>query len=92
MILVMPSIIFDWTKATDSQAFPENTKTRAFTKGLIALRKSTDAFNFKSKADVDARLTLLTVPGQDNVAQEDLVLGYQTVAFEWRPLPCLCQC
>ena len=71
---------FDWTKATDSQAFPENTKTRAFTKGLIALRKSTDAFNFKSKADVDARLTLLTVPGQDNVAQEDLVLGYQTVA------------
>ena len=71
---------FDWTKATDSQAFPENTKTRAFTKGLIALRKSTDAFNFKSKADVDARLTLLTVPGQDNVAQEDLVLGYQTIA------------
>lgn len=71
---------FDWTKATDSQAFPENTKTRAFTKGLIALRKSTDAFNFKSKADVDARVTLLTVPGQDNVAQEDLVLGYQTVA------------
>ena len=71
---------FDWTKATDSQAFPENTKTRAFTKGLIALRKSTDAFNFKSKADVDARLTLLTVPDQDNVAQEDLVLGYQTVA------------
>jgi len=71
---------FDWTKATDSQSFPENTKTRAFTKGLIALRKSTDAFNFKSKADVDARVTLLTVPGQDNVAQEDLVLGYQTVA------------
>ena len=69
---------FDWTKATDSQAFPENTKTRAFTKGLIALRKSTDAFNFKSKADVDARGTLLTV--QDNVAQEDLVLGYQTIA------------
>ena len=71
---------FDWTKATNSQAFPENTKTRAFTKGLIALRKSTDAFNFKSKADVGARVTLLTVPGQDNVAQEDLVLGYQTVA------------
>lgn len=71
---------FDWTKATDTKLFPENTKTRAFTKGLIALRKSTDAFNFKSKADVDARLTLLTVPGQDNVAQEDLVLGYQTVA------------
>ena len=47
---------------------------------MIALRKSTDAFNFKSKAEVDARLTLLTVPGQDNVAQGDLVLGYQTIA------------
>ncbi|XBB97530.1 hypothetical protein STAVA1121_04975 [Streptococcus thermophilus] len=72
---------FDCTKATDTKSFPENTKTRAFAKGLIALRKSTDAFNFKSKADVDARVTLLTVPGTNNVTQEDLVLGYQTVAF-----------
>lgn len=71
---------FDWTKATDSQAFPEKYENSRLYQGLIALRKSTDAFNFKSKADVDARLTLLTVPGQDNVAQEDLVLGYQTVA------------
>ena len=59
---------FDCTK--------ENTKTRAFAKGLIALRKTTDAFNFKSKADVDARVTLLTVPGTNNVTQEDLVLRY----------------
>lgn len=67
---------FDCTKATDTKSFPENTKTRAFAKGLIALRKSTDAFNFKSKADVDARVTLLTVPGTNNVTQEDLVLRY----------------
>ena len=67
---------FDWTKATDTKSFPENTKTRAFAKGLIALRKTTDAFNFKSKADVDARVTLLTVPGTNNVTQEDLVLRY----------------
>ena len=67
---------FDCTKATDTKSFPENTKTRAFAKGLIALRKTTDAFNFKSKADVDARVTLLTVPGTNNVTQEDLVLRY----------------
>ena len=67
---------FDCTKATDTKSFPENTKTRAFAKGLIALRKSTDAFNFKSKADVDARVTLLTVSGTNNVTQEDLVLRY----------------
>ena len=72
---------FDCTKATDTKSFPENTKTRAFAKGLIALRKTTDAFNFKSKADVDARVTLLTVPGTNNITQEYLVLGYQTVAF-----------
>ena len=67
---------FDCTKATDTKSFPENTKTRAFAKGLIALRKTTDAFNFKSKADVDARVTLLTVPGTNNVTQEDLVLRF----------------
>ena len=72
---------FYWTKATDTKSFPENTKTRAFAKGLIALRKTTDAFDFKSKADVDARVTLLTVPGTNNITQEYLVLGYQTVAF-----------
>ena len=71
MILVTPLTIL-----TDTKSFPENTKTRAFAKGLIALRKTTDAFNFKSKADVDARVTLLTVPGTNNVTQEDLVLRY----------------
>ncbi|AAV62608.1 protein of unknown function [Streptococcus thermophilus] len=30
---------------------------------------------------MDARVTLLTVPGTNNITQEYLVLGYQTVAF-----------
>ena len=71
---------FDWTKATDSTTYPESTWSRAYTKGLIALRRSTDAFNLKNKAAVDSRVTLLTQPGQDGVAQEDLVLGYKAVA------------
>ena len=39
---------FDWTKATDRKAYPENVKSRDYMKGLIALRQSTDAFRLKS--------------------------------------------
>lgn len=68
---------FDWEKATNQALYPENTRSRAFTKGLIALRKSTDAFRMDSLADVNNRVKLLTVPGENGVSEEDLVIGYQ---------------
>lgn len=71
---------FDWTKATNGDKFPENTKSRDYVKGLIALRKSTDAFTRKTKAEVDQNVTLITQPGKDGVEKEDTVLGYQVVA------------
>ena len=71
---------FDWTKATDSGKYPENAKSRAYMKGLITLRKSTDAFTRKTKAEVDQNVTLITQPGKDGVGKEDLILGYQVVA------------
>ena len=71
---------FDWTKATDSEKFPENAKSRAYMKGLIALRKSTDAFTRSSKDEVEQNVTLITQPSKDGVEKEDLVLGYQVVA------------
>ena len=71
---------FDWTKATDSEKFPENAKSRTYMKGLIALRKSTDAFTRSSKDEVEQNVTLITQPGKDGVEKEDLVLGYQVVA------------
>ena len=71
---------FDWTKATDSEKFPENAKSRAYMKGLIALRKSTDAFTRSSKDEVEQNVTLITQPGTDGIEKEDLVLGYQVVA------------
>ena len=71
---------FDWTKATDSEKFPENAKSRAYMKGLIALRKSTDAFTRSSKDKVEQNVTLITQPGTDGIEKEDLVLGYQVVA------------
>ena len=49
-------------------------------KGLITLRKSTDAFTRKTKAEVDQNVTLITQPGKDGVGKEDLILGYQVVA------------
>ena len=71
---------FDWTKATDGKAYPENVKSRDYMKGLIALRQSTDAFRLKSLKDIKDRVRLITVPGQNGVAKEDVVIGYQITA------------
>ncbi|SQG82435.1 peptidoglycan linked protein (LPXTG motif), pullulanase [Streptococcus uberis] len=71
---------FDWTKAIDEALFPENVKTQEFTAGLIALRRSTDAFRLGSKALVDQNVQLITIPGQDGVSDSDLVIGYQVTA------------
>ena len=71
---------FDWTKATDGKAFPENVKSRDYMKGLIALRQSTDAFRLKSLQDIKDHVHLITVPGQNGVEKEDVVIGYQITA------------
>lgn len=71
---------FDWTKATDGKAYPENVKSRDYMKGLIALRQSTDAFRLKSLEDIKERVRLITVPGQNGVEKEDVVIGYQITA------------
>ena len=71
---------FDWTKATDETLYPENTRTQAFTKGLIALRKSTDAFRLGTKDQVDQKVSLISIPGQNGIATNDVVIAYQTIA------------
>ena len=71
---------FDWTKATDGKAYPENVKSRDYMKGLIALRQSTDAFRLKSLQDIKERVHLITVPGQNGVEKEDVIIGYQITA------------
>ena len=71
---------FDWTKATDKKAYPENVKSRDYMKGLIALRQSTDAFRLKSLQDIKERVHLITVPGKNGVEKEDVVIGYQITA------------
>lgn len=71
---------FDWTKATDGKAYPENVKSRDYMKGLIALRQYTDAFRLKNLQDIKDRVHLITVPGQNGVEKEDVVIGYQITA------------
>ena len=71
---------FDWEKATNEALYPENTRSRAFTKGLIALRKSTDAFRMDNMEEVKSRVKLLTIPGENGVEEEDQVIGYQITA------------
>lgn len=69
--------MFDWAKATDTQAYPESTRTRSYTAGLIALRRSTDAFRLGSKELVDRNVTLLASP---DIAATDLVIAYRNEA------------
>ena len=74
---------FDCTKATDTQVIPRKYENTCLCKGLIALRKTTDAFNFKSKADVDARVTLLTVPKYEQCHSRRFGIEILNCCFQW---------
>ncbi|MFC3899505.1 pullulanase [Aliicoccus persicus] len=64
---------FEWAKATDEEAYPINTQTRAYTKGLIELRRSTDAFSKGTMDEVDESVSLIDVP---EIEDEDLAIVY----------------
>lgn len=66
---------FEWQKATDSEAYPVETTTRAYTKGLIELRRSTDAFRHGTMEAVQEKVTLLDIPEME---EEDLVIAYRS--------------
>lgn len=64
---------FDWEKATNAEKYPESVKTVEYSKGMIALRKSTDAFRLGSNEAVDANMKLLQIP---EIKEEDLAIAY----------------
>ncbi len=68
---------FEWAKVEDAQQHPASVLTRNYTAGLIALRRSTDAFRLGTKARVDERMTRVEVP---EIAAEDLVVAYRCQA------------
>ncbi|MBU1107729.1 MAG: pullulanase [Candidatus Riflebacteria bacterium] len=69
--------MFDWGKASDASKFAINNATSRFTRGLIALRRSTDAFRLGNKELVDKNVKLLSVP---EMLEKDLVIAYSCCA------------
>ncbi|WP_238343516.1 pullulanase [Gracilibacillus saliphilus] len=65
---------FEWEKATNQKAYPIETTTVAYTKGLIELRRSTDAFRHATMEEVRDNVSLVKAP---EIAEEDLVIGYR---------------
>ncbi|PKL43042.1 MAG: pullulanase [Candidatus Riflebacteria bacterium HGW-Riflebacteria-1] len=65
--------MFDWAKAVDAEKYAVNQITSQYTRGLIALRHSTDAFRLGSKELVDKNVLLISAP---EILEKDLVIAY----------------
>lgn len=65
---------FDWEKATNAEAYPINTLTRSYTKGLIELRRSTDAFSKGTMEEINEMVSLIQVP---EIEADDLAIIYR---------------
>ncbi len=44
------------------------------------MRKSTDAFRLGTKEEVEQKVSLISIPGQNGIAKNDVVIVYQTIA------------
>lgn len=69
--------MFDWEKATNSSKYPIHTTTRAYTKGLIELRRSTDVFRLGTMEEVDKYVSLINA---EEMKESDLIIGYSLVS------------
>ncbi|WP_341347033.1 pullulanase [Paenibacillus sp. FSL H3-0469] len=70
---------FDWAAATDAVKHPVQNETRAYTAGLIQLRKSTNAFRLGDIGLVNANVKLIQAP---EMKAQDLVIGYSSKATD----------
>ncbi|ACB84453.1 pullulanase [Natranaerobius thermophilus] len=66
---------FDWQKATNIEEYPMNVMTREFTRGLIKLRRSTDAFRHGTISEIDEHVKMIHAP---EIHDHDLLIGYRT--------------
>jgi secreted pullulanase len=64
---------FDWTKATNAEVSPISCESVEYTKGLIALRKSSDAFRLGSKKFMEEHVKQLAIP---EIKDQDLAIAY----------------
>tara|TARA_R110000868_G_scaffold37111_10_gene131556 strand:- start:43433 stop:45721 length:2289 start_codon:yes stop_codon:yes gene_type:complete len=66
--------MFDWDKVTEDGI---HKKTMEYTRGLIALRKSSDAFRLGTQDLVSKQVSLMA---SNDIAEEDLILFFKTVS------------
>ena len=64
---------FDWTKATNAEVSPISCESVEYTKGLIALRKSSNAFRLGSNKAAENCVKQLDVP---EIKDKDLAIAY----------------
>ncbi|MFC4403042.1 pullulanase [Gracilibacillus xinjiangensis] len=69
---------FDWVKVTDQEKYPIHTRTFAYIKGLIQLRRSTDAFHYGTMDEVEKYVQLLPIP---EIEQQDVAIAYCILSF-----------
>ncbi|NLW21212.1 MAG: amylopullulanase [Clostridiales bacterium] len=67
---------FDWEKALNS---PQHRLTLDYTRGLIALRKSTDAFSYANLAEVEELVQSILSPSIETV---DLLLAFAATSMQ----------
>ncbi|GAK12902.1 pullulanase [Geomicrobium sp. JCM 19039] len=65
---------FEWEKVMDEEQYPDHVKTSEYTKGLIDLRRSTNAFSHHSMEAIQENVSLIDIP---EIGEEDLVIGYE---------------
>ncbi len=70
---------FEWEKVSDADAYPVNVQTKEFTQGMIALRRSTDAFNHGTMVEIEELVVLLEVP---EIEDDDLAIAYRAHSNE----------
>ncbi|GGM42196.1 hypothetical protein GCM10011351_30320 [Paraliobacillus quinghaiensis] len=71
--------MFEWDKVTNESLYPVNTQTKAYTQGLIELRRSTNAFRLGDMDLVNSNVTLVDAP---EIADQDLLIAYKNVSTD----------
>ncbi|WP_233254395.1 pullulanase [Salipaludibacillus keqinensis] len=71
--------LFDWEKATNAEEYPINVLTRDFTRGMIELRRSTDAFRLGTMEEIEENVSFIDAP---EVGERDLLIGYHAVSTD----------
>ena len=76
---------FDWLKATDGKRYPQCVQTRDYTRGLIALRRSSDAFRQPTQELVERNVRLVKCP---EIRANDLVIAWSCRASDGTTFYC----